>query len=477
MKRSCKSVIALITILSLVFGLSTLSVVAEEASTQTIPLLSLGDSIAAGHGLANYDPADITKASESYINLLGVAMGSTPVNLAKDGLTSANLLQLLGNAGVKEKLAVSEVITVSIGGNNVLQPMMATIKTEFGLSTTADNDQLTDKINEVGLLESLGKAQKALIAAQPALDQGVKAFETEFPQIVDQLKAVAPQARILVSTLYYPYGGIKFQDLDFDAATLKQIKGINAVITKTLGETKYVGAYEIVDVSTAFGAKPALNVNVSLPYNLDPHPSALGHQLIFELYAKQLVAGFTSFKFTDIHNHPAKNSIRFLAGLGIVSGSNNLYRPDGQLTRAEFLKILCGAVEGLNVPAAQSSGFVDVPQGEWYAKYVNWAVEKQITSGKTKTEFQPKGNITRQELAAMQYRLLKSSGYVFPVISESELYADDAQMASYAKESIYALKASGFLVEQTGEKFNPTAQATRADAAMILANYVRITRK
>ncbi len=475
MKRFYQRMMAFILALSLTLAVSHVAL-AEGATNPSIPLVSLGDSIATGYGLANYNPLDLTKAKDAYINLLGVSMGITPVNLAKDGLTSGGLLVLLEEAQVKEQLAAAEVITLSIGGNNVLKPMIESIKNEFGLISTATDSELAKKINSLGLTEAIKKGGEALVKATPDIEKGLADFQKEFPLIMAQIKVLAPQATLYVSTLYTAYGGVKLEGFDLDAATTAPIKAINEVIVKTLAEPPY-SHVEMVDVASAFGNAPSqkryVNVNIFMG-NFDPHPAIAGHQVMFELYVKPLVKDYVSFNLTDISKHSARDSIRYLAGLGIVSGNNGLFLPDDRLTRAQYIKILYGAVSGK--PAVKANAFLDVPKGMWYEQYVNWASQNNVTTGIGGNKFGPNNNISRQDLTVMLYRLLDANGYEMPVVPVNERYADDAQIAGYAKEAIYALKAAGFLVEKTGDKFNPTAQATRAETVTILANYVRAVR-
>ena len=68
------------------------------------------------------------------------------------------------------------------------------------------------------------------------------------------------------------------------------------------------------------------------------------------------------------------------------------------------------------------------------------------------------------------------SDYVIEMPSDQGLFTDDANMAAYAKEAIYALSAAGFIPEEIGEAFRPTDYATRAEATMILARYAKSLR-
>lgn len=451
-----------------------------QAQEEENALLVLGDSIATGYKLEHYDANDLSKAKDAYANLLGIAMGIEPVNLAKDKLTGTGLLAMLEETAIKEQIAISQVICISIGGNNVLQPLLTAMKLEFGLKEEDSNELLGLQIQKVGLLTALPKLKNGIETARPLIDEGIKAFESEFPEIISLIRSQAPDARILVSNLYNPYIGVKFGDMNLEVVVEEAVSQINDIISSTLKSDGYIDSYEIVDVEKAFGATPAESgfVNVSLlNSDVDPHPSKKGNEAIFDAYAKLLISGFVSFSFSDIDGHVGEESIRYLAGIGVISGKGNgVFDPNGNVKRSEFVKILSGAVMGQDVQNLEDRSFIDLVEGQWYLPYVRWAVKNGITTGDTKGAFRPDDRITRQDLAVMVYRYVNMSDYTIALPNEQEYFIDDEKIASYAKEAVYALHAAGFISEELGESFRPTDYATRAEATMILARYARSLR-
>lgn len=67
--------------------LPTVPAVADGETITPYQVLVLGDSISTGYGLAD--------ASQSYVSLLEQSMNQKVTNLAQDGMTTAELLQLL----------------------------------------------------------------------------------------------------------------------------------------------------------------------------------------------------------------------------------------------------------------------------------------------------------------------------------------------------------------------------------------------
>jgi hypothetical protein len=102
---------------------------------------------------------------------------------------------------------------------------------------------------------------------------------------------------------------------------------------------------------------------------------------------------------------------------GIVSGIGGNFMPNTFVTRAETLKILLEST-GLtdindiyNANYASQPGwtyvsFPDALIGEWYAKYVAYAKDKNIIGGYSDGTFRPGNSITRAEVAKIITKLL-----------------------------------------------------------------------
>ena len=65
----------------------------------------------------------------------------------------------------------------------------------------------------------------------------------------------------------------------------------------------------------------------------------------------------------------------------------------------------------------------------------------------------------------------KAAGVEFTTDAES--FADDDQIADYAKEAVYALKNAGAVSGMTETEFSPQAGATRAQAAKIIYSLIK----
>jgi len=98
--------------------------------------------------------------------------------------------------------------------------------------------------------------------------------------------------------------------------------------------------------------------------------------------------------------------------------------------------------------------------------------EVKIMNGDTVGNFNPTNNITRQEMAVLVNSLCTVKGYAFPASTDpnaSKKYEDDATIASWAKKAIYELKKKK-LMSGDGTNFNPKANITRQEAAVLINN-------
>ena len=168
--------------------------------------------------------------------------------------------------------------------------------------------------------------------------------------------------------------------------------------------------------------------------------------------------------FSDISDVKwAEEAIINLATDGIVAGyEDNTFKPNRNIKREEFIKMVVSAI-GLKTDSKEC-GFADVNQSEWYAPYINAAFENGFVSGVSATEFGIGRQITREDMAVIISRLLKDANAGENVA----VFADDADISDYAKESVYKLYGLGKISGLGNNMFGPKQIVTRAQAAKII---------
>lgn len=177
------------------------------------------------------------------------------------------------------------------------------------------------------------------------------------------------------------------------------------------------------------------------------------------------VSAASALPFNDISGSFAKSEIVELVKEGVVDGTGNgKFEPKKNVTRAEFVTMTDRLLKLSSVQADMAS-FSDVAPKSWYYGWVEAAVQLGIAEGKSKTQFQPAANITRQEAAVLIVRALK----VDPGTSSAGQlpYTDSKQIASWASSYVMAAHTLGLMSGAKGQ-FRPSDPMTREETAAVL---------
>ena len=175
-----------------------------------------------------------------------------------------------------------------------------------------------------------------------------------------------------------------------------------------------------------------------------------------------------SSKFYDITTSTYADSVDFLANQGITTGMTaTTFGPNNNVTRAQFVTFLWRAAGSPSVTGVTNK-FTDVKSTGTYAyayQAILWAVQNNITTGRTATTFAPAANVTHQELLTFLYRYdvnyLKHSGTTSSYVS----YTDYSSVSSYAQVPVKWADYKGIL---SGYTIQPTVAGTRATVALWL---------
>ena len=175
----------------------------------------------------------------------------------------------------------------------------------------------------------------------------------------------------------------------------------------------------------------------------------------------------TADQFSDVDtNDWYYNNVMRAVELGILSGyTDGTFKPMNNITRRDFAIMLAQSLGHDNDEEA-TSPFKDVADTDYGVSSIAYLYENEITVGDSNGNFNPDANITRQEAAIMLVKAFEATG------TSSDLYADDAQIASWAKSFVYTAKAAGLMKGDDHNEFNPTDRLTRAEAASAMVNAV-----
>lgn len=295
MKRKFTFFLAFICLITLSAASLPVSFTSAKTTSAAEPAcyVAFGDSIAAGFGLAGYSGDQANAPADSYQAQLGTFLKTNPHNYAVTGDDSQACIDLLTSGAADASLAKADVISLSIGSNDLLLPFIQIVMDYFDIEPgTIDESIFTGgftqlNINLSELSEYLQQARGLMedLSDQKQLHAKASAFTGQFQKILNLLRQKAPKAEIYVTNVYNPFVSVpKLRDLaDIYITEINQTFSADAadytlidVYTPFLHNTDYTN----FRLDTSNPMKPRVNP--------DPHPSLKGHQAIAELFINAL---------------------------------------------------------------------------------------------------------------------------------------------------------------------------------------------
>lgn len=172
--------------------------------------------------------------------------------------------------------------------------------------------------------------------------------------------------------------------------------------------------------------------------------------------------------FNDLEKYSwAKTAIEVMTSKGIMDAtSENTFSPSQSITREEFVTVL---VKTLGLNAKVDENFDDVEKGSSGYQAIGVAKKLGITSGVGGNRFNPKGQITRQDMLVIVAQALKAAGKSLEPGSASDVadYKDAGKVSSYALKAVSSAVKAG-LITGTDKMLNPKEYSSRAEIAVIV---------
>lgn len=269
--------------------LSAIPVMAQES--EPVKYIALGDSITAGHGLSNPE-------TQSYPAAFAALHGLTYENYGVDGMTSDELLTALKNK--EYPLENAKVITVSIGSNDILQPVIEMVAEELQIDTASTDDlaaAITDKVDYMLKNETINYTVLRFSNIEDNLKSGSdfskelyaicdKTAQETIPQIKAEIRAQNPDAQVIFTNIYNPYYNM-MAILPIDSKTTAKrdigsyCQPYVARINKGSTSTDDI---KVADLASIFTKASYVNASLDMrnmdTFTFDPHPNIYGHMAI-----------------------------------------------------------------------------------------------------------------------------------------------------------------------------------------------------
>ena len=169
------------------------------------------------------------------------------------------------------------------------------------------------------------------------------------------------------------------------------------------------------------------------------------------------------------------DDVRFANQNGLFNGvEKDLFAPEEPMTRGMLVTVLW-RLDGETAPKTATT-FTDVDVNAYYADAVAWAAESGVVNGIGGNKFDPEGNVTREQIAAILFRYAAFKGVdtaaradltAFPDAEKTSAYAHDALSWAVAAELVKGTKEGSTIY------LDPQGSATRAQVAAILSRYAQ----
>lgn len=188
--------------------------------------------------------------------------------------------------------------------------------------------------------------------------------------------------------------------------------------------------------------------------------------LLFAFIFLVVPPGQAAVQFGDIQGHWAEASIQQMADEGVVKGyPDGTFKPDNNISRAEFATVL---VQAFKMEKKDGKVFNDT-SSHWAKDYIATASAHGVVSGYNNQMFGPDNYITREEMALMTVKAadLKISGGNLGC-------SDSSKVSVWAKDAVATAYANKLIAGMPDGSFQPQANATRAQAIMVLSKAMQL---
>ncbi|BBH22131.1 hypothetical protein Back11_34760 [Paenibacillus baekrokdamisoli] len=176
-------------------------------------------------------------------------------------------------------------------------------------------------------------------------------------------------------------------------------------------------------------------------------------------------------EFKDVERHWSKQVVNDMGSRLVVNGDRSgLYRPDQEISRAEFAAIL---IRGLGLkPELEKSPFGDVDPNSWYAGAIGTASKYRLIRGFADGTARPNDKITREQAMSLMARamtLTELKEKTSPVAGQAlDAFTDAGAISSWARDGIADCLNYGLVTGRNWKELAPEAFITRAEVAVMV---------
>lgn len=259
--------------------------------------LALGDSISTGYGLSQ----------NGFVDQITDKYGYNLTNSAADGETSQSLLDKLNSGSLKSDIENADVITLTIGGNDLMNAFYNFLAEKYNASAQKDYDG--EKIKEILANDEDAEYSAVIMTAilnmssfqsSTQATNAISVFEENLNDIISYIETNNPNAWIIITTQYNPYKFLPQQGKD-EPGMEETLELINTSFEQGVQQLNQViknvntssSTFAVADVYERFNdaEKNPCNATYDIKegkLNLDFHPNEYGHGLIADMVSGKI---------------------------------------------------------------------------------------------------------------------------------------------------------------------------------------------
>jgi len=263
----CKKAAAMLCAAVSAFSVMHPAMPASVNAADNFDILVLGDSISARYGMTGSDYC--------FQDYLRDCTGATSVkDCAVSGANTADLLTFVQDSANKTAIANAEMIVISIGGNDLLNPIREYIAKNVGTDTQSIKDYVMDvaKQGESAAQDLMFKFTSLLRPARNAAAENLEAIN-------NTLRSLNSNAKIVFQTVYNPLerASAEYKGKDYTNEYQYLTNYIRGQLKQFNGKISALSNIIVADVCAAFRTDGWI---FTFSETNDIHPNALGHALI-----------------------------------------------------------------------------------------------------------------------------------------------------------------------------------------------------
>lgn len=294
-------------------------------------------------------------------------------------------------------------------------------------------------------------------------------FELEYEEVIDHfVYKKYPTFNEVREEGYWYRSWVKDGKLSLVLLNRKDKENVEATVNLTSEDGKV--KVENFTARVINGAESGLVTGKDGTFTVNLEP---GQAIFYSIEVDKDLSGIVSSGFFDMYEHGwAEEAVKTLKEKDVLYTNGHNYYPGENVTRADFAYMLMRALE---IPAGEAEKFADVKEWDYFKDELAAGRAAGLLNGMGENIFGAELSISRQDMMVMCVRALEYVGKLQDV-SAADLakFTDGAAVADYAVDAVGKMVESGIVVGNADGTVNPLGNATRAEAAVMIARLMAL---